>query len=39
MHAPEHDESTRLKEEIVALRRGLAEAAQRLARLEEARKK
>ena len=39
MHAPEHDEATRLKEEIVALRRGLAEAAERLARLEEARKK
>ena len=39
MHAPEHDEATRLKEEIVALRRGLAEAAERLARLEEGRKK
>jgi len=39
MHAPEHDEATRLKEDIVGLRRDLAEAAERLARLEETRKK
>ena len=39
MHGPEHDEATRLKEEIIALRRGLTEAAERLARLEETRKK
>jgi predicted Fe-Mo cluster-binding NifX family protein len=39
MDAPEHDEATRLKEEMVALRRDLAKAAERLARLEEGRKK
>ena len=35
----EHDEATRLKEEMVALRRDLAEATQRLKKLEEQKEK
>lgn len=39
LHTHEHGEVTRLREEIVALRRGLANATERLKRLEEEKEK
>ena len=39
IHAPEHDEASRLREEMVALRKELAKAAERLKRLEKEKEK
>jgi len=39
IYAPEHDEASQLREEMVALRRELAKATERLGKLEEEKKK